>query len=199
MKVEAIKGQTGLSGSKNTKQNKALQSLKRRSVGAPTFAKINSCTYRVDSPEKNGVGWLLEVALFWPGGKRQRWVAGVGNSATEPLTLAEAKRAAVALLRELKKAEPRDWIAELNKMAAAEVDRVAIANERKQWPLDLVGTHLRSAPRISISGDLRNAILDAELPLTHEHIDEPQSGDDYSPEYHEDGFPKLPALLDRRL
>ncbi len=49
MKVEAIQGQTGLSGSKNIKQNKALQSLKRRSVGVLTFAKINSCTYRVDN------------------------------------------------------------------------------------------------------------------------------------------------------
>jgi hypothetical protein len=65
MKVEAIQGQTGLSGSKNIKQNKALQSLKRRSVGVPTFAKINSCTYLVDSPKNNGAGWLMEVA--WPG------------------------------------------------------------------------------------------------------------------------------------
>ena len=62
MKVEAIQGQTGLSGSKNIKQNKALQSLKRRSVGVPTFAKINSCTYRMDSPKNNGAGWLMEVA-----------------------------------------------------------------------------------------------------------------------------------------
>ena len=84
MKVEAIQGQTGLSGSKNIKQNKALQSLKRRSVGVPTFAKINSCTYRVDSPKKNGAGWLMEVA--WPGGARQRWVARVGDRASEPLT-----------------------------------------------------------------------------------------------------------------
>ena len=70
MKVEAIQGQTGLSGSKNIKQNKALQSLKRRSVGVPTFAKINSCTYRVDSPKNNGAGWLIEVAHV--GGARER-------------------------------------------------------------------------------------------------------------------------------
>ena len=98
MKVEAIQGQTGLSGSKNIKQNKALQSLKRRSVGVPTFAKINSCTYRVDSPKNNGAGWLMEVAP--PGGARERWIARVGNWASEPLPLKEAKRAAVAMLRE---------------------------------------------------------------------------------------------------
>ena len=143
-RAEAIKGQTGLSGSKNFKQNKALQSLKRRSVGVPTFAKINSCTYRVDSLKKSGAGWLTEVA--WPGGAKQRWLARVGNRTSEPLTLDEAKRAAVAMLRERGTAEDRDWIAELNKIAAGEVDRVALAKERKQWPVDLVGAHVHSMP-----------------------------------------------------
>src|SRR6516165_6733659 len=137
MRVEATKGQTGLSGSKNFKQNKALQSLKRRSVGVPTFAKINSCTYRVDSPKKSGTGWLLEVA--WPGQVRQQWVARVGNRASELLTLVEAKQSAVAMLRDGGKAEPRDWIADLNKIAAAEIDRAALAKDLQQWPCDLVG------------------------------------------------------------
>ena len=51
-KASSYPGPSGLSGSKNIKQNKALQSLKRQSVGRSTFAKINSCTYRVDRPEK---------------------------------------------------------------------------------------------------------------------------------------------------
>src|SRR5262245_18618685 len=160
MKVEAIKGQTGLSGSKNTKQNKALQSLKRRSVGAPTFAKINSCTYRLDRPNKLGAGWVMEVA--WPGRARQQWVARVGNRASELLTLDDAKRISVAMLRERGTTEDRDWIGELNKIAAIEVDRVALAKERKRWPLTLIGAHTRFMPRIEISDDLRKAILDAE-------------------------------------
>ena len=66
------------------------------------------------------------MEVGWPGGARQRWIARVGNRASEPLTLDEAKRAAVAMLRERKETEPRDWIAELNKIAAAEIDRVAM-------------------------------------------------------------------------
>ncbi len=63
----------------------------------------------------------------------------MGNWASEPLPLKEAKRAAVAMLRERGKVEPRDWIADLNKIAATEIDRVALAKKRKQWPRDLVG------------------------------------------------------------
>ena len=44
--LEATGHRTGLKCSRNTKRNKALQSLKRRSVGAVTFTKINSITYR---------------------------------------------------------------------------------------------------------------------------------------------------------
>jgi hypothetical protein len=196
MRVEATKGQTGLSGSKNFKQNKALQNLKRRSVGVPTFAKINSCTYRVDSPKKSGAGWLMEVA--WPGGARQRWVARGGDRASELLVLGEAKRAAVVMLRERRKLEPTNWIAELNRAAAAEVDHVALATKHKQRPLDLVGGHPRCVRCIGISGDLRNAILDAELQLTDEHIDEPLSGDDFHLQFYDDGFAKLPTCLRRK-
>jgi hypothetical protein len=100
--------QTALVGSKNTRKTKALQSLKKRSVGRFVFSKINSCTYRVDSPRKKAAGWLMEVA--WPGGSRQRWV---GNQASEPSTLEEAKQAATAMLSKKQvKVAPRDWIKE---------------------------------------------------------------------------------------
>jgi hypothetical protein len=171
MKVEAIQGQTGLSGSENMKQNKALRTLKRQSVGAFTFSKTNSCTYRLDRPNKLGAGWLMEVA--WPGRARQRWLARIGNRTSEQLTLDDAKRAAVAMLRERGTAEDRDWIGELNKIASSEVDRVALAKERKQWPLALTGAHVRFMPRIQVSHELRKAILDAELPFTDEQLDEP--------------------------
>jgi len=194
MKVEAIQGQTGLSGSQNIKQNKALQSLKRRSVGVPTFAKINSCTSRVDSPKKNG--WLMEVAS--PGGAWERWIARVGNWASEPFPLKEAKRAAVAILREWKEAEPRDWIGHLNQIGAAEVDRVALVKARKQSPLDLVGAHTRSTPHVEITAEQRNAIFDAELRFAGNAPGEVLSGDDFQLEFYDDGFPKLPECLRRK-
>ena len=49
---------------------------------------------------------------------------------------------------------------------------------------------------MEIDREQRNAILNAELFIPSRI--EPLSGDDYSTEYHEDGFPKLPAFLDRR-
>jgi hypothetical protein len=184
MKVEAIQGQTGLSGSKNINQNKALQSLKRQSVGVPTFAKISSCTYRVDSPKKNGAGWLMEVAF-----------ARVGNRASEPLALDEAKRAVVAMLRERKETETRDWIAELNTIAAAEFDRVALLKERKQWPRDLLGGSRRGS--MHTDREQRNSILSAEL-VVPSTLMEPLSGDEYQLTYDADGNVELPACLDRQ-
>src|SRR5678809_1003372 len=66
--LQATSGPSGLIGAKNAKQNKALQSLKRQSVGRFSFARINSCTYRLDRPGKLGAGCLMEVG--WPGGAR---------------------------------------------------------------------------------------------------------------------------------
>jgi len=182
---------TGLKCPKNTKQNKALQSLKRRSVGVPTFAKINSCTYRVDAPRKSGAGWLMEVA--WPGGSRQRWVARVGSRASEALALDEAKRAAVTMLREGGKVEP--WIADLNKIAAAEINRVALANDLQRWPRDLLGSSRRGS--MQIDREQRNAILSAEL-FIPSAIAEPLSGDEHRLTYDASGNVELPACLDRR-
>jgi hypothetical protein len=94
--VKAVDGaeyQSGLSGSKNTKRNKALRTLQKQSRGDFTFHRINSVTYRTDRPCKRGVGWLMEVV--WPGGARQRWVARVGNRASEQFPLSEAKKAAI--------------------------------------------------------------------------------------------------------
>ena len=50
--LQATSGPSGLIGAKNTKQNRALQSLKRQSVGRFSFARINSCNYRLDRPGK---------------------------------------------------------------------------------------------------------------------------------------------------
>ena len=94
--------------------------------------------------------------------------------ASEPLTFAEANRAAVAMLRERGKVEPRDWIAELNRIAAAEVDRAASTQERKQWPREVVGAASRPGS-MQIDAKLRDAILDAEVLAMPSHA-EPVSG-----------------------
>ena len=137
---------------------------------------------------------MMEVG--WLGGARQRWIARVGNRASEPLGLAEAKRAAVAMLRERKKTEPRDWIAELNKIAAAEVHRTWLMQGRKQWPRDLVGGESRPGS-MQIDAKLRDAILDAELVAMPSHA-EPLSGDGIRLEFYDDGYPKLPECLRRK-
>ena len=193
--LEAIQVPFGLVGAKNTKQNNVLRSLRRRSVGRFCFARINSCTHRLDRPGKLGAGWLMEVA--WPaGGARQRWIARVGNRTSEPLPLDKVKRAAVAMLRERKETKPRDCIAELNKIAADEVHRAWMMQGRKQWPRDLVGAPLRPGS-MQLDGKLRDAILDAELLATTSHA-EALSGDGFRLEFYGDGYPKLPEWLRRR-
>jgi hypothetical protein len=124
-----------------------------QSVGAVTFAKVNSCTYRVGTRNKRAAGWLMEVA--WPGGSRQRWVARIGDQASEPLPLEEAKQAAIAFLREKGKVKPRHVIADLNQVSANEVDRAVLQRERRKWPFNIMGGG--AAPRgVDDSRDARN-------------------------------------------
>jgi hypothetical protein len=157
--LKAVGERTGLSGSKNLKGNRALQTLKKQSRGEITFAKISSCTIRVDRRSKKSVGWLMEVA--WPGGSRQRWVARVGDRGSEPLPLEEAKQAAIEFLRERGKAEARDFIAELDQIAANEVDRGVLQRERRKWPLIVMGGRQRT-PCMTIEPGLRETILEVE-------------------------------------
>jgi predicted DNA-binding transcriptional regulator AlpA len=89
-----------------------------------------------------------EVA--WPGGSRQRWVARVGDRASEPLPLDAAKQAAIAFLRERGKAEPRDLIAELDQVAANEVDGAVLQRERRKWPLNIMGGGRQRTPCMTI-------------------------------------------------
>jgi hypothetical protein len=119
-----------------------------------------------------------------------------GNRASEPLTLNEAKRAAVAMIRDGCTAKPRDWTAELNRVAAAEVDRAAMMQERKQWPRHLVGAESRPGS-MQIEDKLRDAILDAELLATPSHA-EPSSGNSVRLEFYDDSHPKLPKCLRRK-
>src|SRR5262245_26509425 len=183
--VEALKAtvhRTGLKSCKNTRQNKALRTLKQRSVAGFSFTKIDACTYRLDRAGKSGPGWLMEVC--WPGAARQLWVARVGNLASDPLTLGEAKQAAAAMLRQRGgKADHCDWIGDLNKIAAAEIDRLGLAEARKQWPCDALGGSHHGT--MWMDRQKRDAILNAEVCFTPRKT---PSGDDYHLEYYEDGF-----------
>jgi hypothetical protein len=110
------------------------------------------------------------------------------------VSLDEAKRAAVAMLRERKETEHRDWIAELNAIAAAEVHRAWMMQGRKQWPRDLVGAESHPGS-MQIDAKLRDAILDAELLPMPPHA---ESGDGFRLEFYDDGYPKLPEWLRRK-
>jgi hypothetical protein len=132
------------------------------------------------------LGYVTEI---WPG----RWVAKVGNVSSLTLPLSAAKNAAVELYRSKDKGESRDWIADLNRAAANEIDRAAIKRERPdrgKWPIDLVGGPRRGRG----DPELRRSILDTEL---GERPTEALQGDDYPLEYYEDGFPKIPDCLKR--
>ena len=192
------------SGSKNLKKTRALHTLRKQSLGAITFCKINSVTYRIDRRTKNGVGWLMEVA--WPGESRQRWVARVGDRASDPLPLEQAKAAAKALITTKGKAEPRDWIKEPNQIAANEVDRAYWTREKRNWPVDLMGgqRHRKKQPLMAIDPKLRQAILDTERVLKDDEKvvsrdTTPSSSAGLQLEHYDDGYPKLPACLDRRI
>jgi hypothetical protein len=182
---KATADHSGLACSKNINRNKALRSLKRQSVGVVTFAKINSITIRMDSPGKKGAGWLMEVA--WPGGVRPRWVVRVGDRSSEALPLDAAKQAAVAFLRERGKVEPR---VALNQIAANEVDRATLQQERRRWPIDLINGRRRGFV------EQREAIIAAELAMPS--ADGPAlQGADYLLDCYADGYPKLPGCLKR--
>lgn len=186
--LEAIANHSGLVCSKNTRQNKALQSLKRQSVGAVTFAKINSITIRVDCSRKKSAGCLMDVA--WPGVSRQRWVARVGDRGSEPLPLDAAKQAAVAFLRERSSVGQRDWTAQLNQIAAEEVDDASLQQERRRWPIDLMNGRRRGFV------EHRTAIIETELAVAYENVPSLQ-GDALALVYYADGYPKLPECLRR--
>ena len=79
---------------------------------------------------------------------------------------------------------------------AFEVDQSAIQRERRKWPVDIMGGNRRGKiePRW-----LRQAILEIERILLPESETPTLQADGGCPlEYADDGYPKLPACLDRR-
>ena len=82
-----------------------------------------------------------------------------------------------------------DWIHELNLRAAAEINRTALASEKRKAPVDLIGGERKGY----IDQKIRAAVLDAEIGFLTNARPETIKGDDYPIEYHSDGYPKLPA------
>jgi hypothetical protein len=86
------------------------------------------------------------------------------------------------------------WIRELNLRAAAEIDRAALASERRQSPVNLMG-----AQRMGhVDPRIRAAVLDAEIGFLSETPSKAIQGDQYPIDYDSAGYPELPACLDRR-
>jgi hypothetical protein len=132
------------------------------------------------------LGYVMEIA-------DGRWVARVKSLNTAPLPLGAAKKAAIEFLKPRDTGEPRDGIYALNLAAAHLVDKTERGQERGEcafhmkptdWPVDVLG-----GPNGCF--DLRHEILNIETPVavTVQHVDL---------EYEENGFPKLPACLNRR-
>ena len=159
-----------------------------------TFQKLNSITWKVtDGVQINtgagrasrALGYVMEV---FPG----RWMARVGNLGSDLLSFGAAKQEAIRLYRCRDKGT-MDWIHELN-VRAAEINRAALASNKWNTPVDLIGgqRHGLIDPKISA------AVLEAEVGFLTDARPETIRGDDYPIEYHSDGYPKLPACLDRR-
>ena len=136
------------------------------------------------------LGYVMEIV---PG----RWVARVRDLSRDPLPLGAAKKAAIALYRSRGKGEPdKDWIDGLNQLVADEVDRTYWAKEKRKWPLDLMGGRRHRAKKAKFEAEHRETILDTErVLLINEKPKEALA--DTPLDYYEDGYPKLPACLDR--
>lgn len=91
-------------------------------------------------------------------------------------------------------ASSTDWIRELNLRTGAEVDRAALAGEKGQTPVNLMGGKWQG----HIDPKLRKAVLDAEVESLSSTLVEVFEGDDSQLEYDSDGHPELRPCLDRR-
>jgi hypothetical protein len=137
--------------------------------------------YRVTRP----LGYLMRV-------DGSQWVACVGKRRSGPLPLQRAKEAAKRMDREAEfDVAPPDPIRALHLAAIASED----VTDRKRWPIDIMGGQRRG----DIDHDLRRCIVDTEMEIATPVAEaSPPPGDDYQLDYYEDGYPVLPACLDRR-
>ena len=104
------------------------------------FEKQNRLTYKLtDGVQINtgsgrasrALGYVMEVL---PG----RWMARVRNLGSDLLSFGAARQEAVRLYG-CRGENGLDWIRELNLRHAGEIDRSALANEKRKVPFDLMG------------------------------------------------------------
>jgi hypothetical protein len=174
--------QLAMSGNEELEPTRSLA----HSSNQLTFQKLNSITWKVtDGVQINtsagrasrALGYVMEVL---PG----RWMARVGNLGSDLLSFGAANREAIRRYRCRDKGT-MDWIHEVNLRAAAEINKT---------PVDLIGgqRHGLIDPKISAS------VLEAEVGFLTDARPETIKGDDFPIEYPSDGYPKLPACIDRR-
>jgi hypothetical protein len=160
-----------------------------------TFQKLNSTTWKLtDGVQINtgsgrasrALGYVMEVS---PG----RWMARVRNLGSDLLSFGTAKQEAIRLYGCRDKGT-MDWIRQLNLRAAAEINRTALASEKRKTLVDLIGGQRQG----HIDPKIRANVLDAEIGFLTGARPEAIKGDDYLPEYDSGGYQELPACLDRR-
>jgi hypothetical protein len=179
--------------------------------------QINTGYGRASRP----LGYVMEIV-------DGRWVARVENLSSAPLTLGAAKKAAIELYRSKDKGQPKDWIRELNLATVAVIDPPPSVTQsltddghyhvkvcwgdfeaefpHSEYPEDDAGYQLydwgfRGTLAMRwLNGGVATFVKAARRPSEASNGPTPGAlqGDDCALEYYEDGYPKLPACLDRR-
>jgi hypothetical protein len=129
-----------------------------------------------------------------------RWMARVRNLGSDLHSFGSAKREAIRLYRSRDNGTP-DWIRELNLRTAAEIDRAALAKERREEPSDVMGGGKPWPNPVHVDRALVRNVIEVETckPLREEDSQQANlNGDDYPLNFYKNGYPELPAYLDRR-
>jgi hypothetical protein len=123
-----------------------------------------------------------------------KWMARVRTLGSDLLPFRAAKLETIRLHKRRDEA-PLDWIRiVLNLRFAGEIARAAVTSEKRKTPVDLMAGRRPG----HIDPKIRVIVLDPEIGFLADARRETIKGDDYPIEYHSDGYPKLPACLDRR-
>jgi hypothetical protein len=77
---------------------------------------------------------------------------------------------------------------------AAEINRTALARDKRKTLVNLIGGERQG----DVDPKIRATVLDAEIGFMMDPRPETIKGDDYLLECDSDGYPELPAGLDRR-
>jgi hypothetical protein len=124
-----------------------------------SFQKLNSVTWKLtDGVQINtgsgrnsrALGYVMEVFSG-------RWMARVGNLGSDLLSFGAARQEAIRFYRCRDKGT-MDWIHELN-LRAAEMNRAALASDKRKTPVDLIGGQRHGL----IDPKIRAAVLEVEV------------------------------------